>query len=381
MTPDIEAAFGAMLRRISESGWTGDVFAPKPVVGPEFDPLAELPPPGEWSDLQRQLFGALRRIKPKHKLAVLTMMCNDAPYIAEFIAHHLAIGVERIFVYTNNNTDSSLAVLRWFEANGLVTVLPMVTDGGIHIQRKNYHHALFLLPELRQYEWVGVIDSDEFLLPDARYGHHLPTMLDAAPADAEAILFPWHWRLGPVSFEPSPGLLAERFSHANHWDHGKSVMRLRNVWSLFRLHFPLFIGEFPLHDTLFNRIVRDEGRPDRNCTGAGGWTEHFWTKSFAEFVVKKRRGEVEELGGETSFQRGYETYFEWSQPCTPANHAPWPEVVLERTHAWLARFALRPGYAALREKWEADCAAHTEATRANPALRRIFADMQARVPR
>ncbi len=380
MTPAIEAAFAATLQRIAAPGWTGDFSAPQPVVGPQFDPLAELPPPDQWSDLQHELLGELRQIKPKHKLAVLTMMCNDAPYIAEFIAHHLAIGVERIFVYTNNNTDSSLAVLRWFEANGLVTVLPMATAGGIHLQRKNYHHALFLLPELRLYDWVGVIDSDEFLTPDARYNHHLPTMLDAAPADAEAIVFPWHWRLGPVTFEPTPGLLAERFSHANHWDHGKSVMRMRHVCSLFMLHYPLFFGAFPLYDTLFNRIVRDQGRPDRNCTGAGGWTEHFWTKSFAEFVVKKRRGEVPGLGGETAFLRQYETYFEWNQPCTPANRAPWPAAVLQRTREWLARFAMRPGYAALREKWEADFAANTQATSADPELRKIFADMQARLP-
>ena len=181
MTPIIEAAFGATLRRICNPSWTADFSTPKPVVGPEYDPLAGLPPQVRWSRLQHELVGKLRQIEPKYKLAVLTMMCNDAPYIAEFVAHHLAVGVERIFVYTNNNIDSSLAVLRWFEANGLVTVLPMVTAGGMHIQRKNYHHALFLLPELRLYDWVGVIDSDEYLLPDSRYNYHLPTMLDAAP--------------------------------------------------------------------------------------------------------------------------------------------------------------------------------------------------------
>lgn len=380
MTPAIEAAFAATLRRISSPAWSGDFSAPQPVVGPAFDPLADMPPPREWSGLQHQLLAALRRITPRHKLAVLTMMCDDAPYIAEFIAHHLAIGVERIFVYTNNNTDSTRAVLRWFEANGLVTVLPMVTAGGIHIQRKNYHHALYLLPELRLYEWVGVIDSDEYLLPDARYDHHLPTMLDAAPADAEAILFPWHWRLGPVTFAPSPGLLAERFAHANHWDHSKSVMRLRHVWSLFRLHYPLFDGDFPLHDTLFNRIVQDEGRPDRQCTGAGGWTEHFWTKSFTEFVVKKRRGEAPGLRGETAFLRPYEAYFEFNQPRTPANRAPWPEAMLARTREWLARFAARPGYAALQARWEADFAAHAAATHADPGLRAIYNELLARFP-
>jgi hypothetical protein len=380
VTPAIEAAFAATLRRLS-AGWAGDFAAPRPVVGPEYDPLAQLPPPGQWSALQHQLFGALRLIRPRYKLAVLTMMCNDAPYIAEFIAHHLAVGVERIFVYTNNNTDSSLAVLRWFEANGLVTVLPMVTQGDIHIQRKNYHHALFLLPELRLYEWVAVIDSDEFLLPDARHDHHLPTMLGAAPADVEAIVFPWHWRLGAVTFEPSPGLLAERFAHANHWDHGKSVMRLRHVWSLAMLHYPLFTGDFPLHDTLFNRIERDDGRPDRQCTGAGGWAEHFWAKSFAEFVLKKRRGDAAELGAETAFRRGYEHFFAWSQPCTPGNYAPWPEVVLARTRAWLARFASRPGYAALQERWQAAFAAHVAAVRADPELCSIYAQMLPRAAR
>ena len=156
-------------------------------------------------------------------------------------------------------------------------------------------------------------------------------------------------------------------------------MRLRHVCSLFMLHFPLFDGDFPIYDTLFNRIASDEPRPDRNCTGAGGWTEHFWTKSFTEFVVKKRRGEVPGLRDETAFRRSYENYFEWSQPCTPGNLTPWPKVVLERTREWLVRFAMRPGYAALRDRWEADFAAHTAATRADPTLRTIFLDSLASI--
>lgn len=380
MTPAIEAAFAATIRQLASPAHSRTFFMPKPEVGPEFDPLAAMPPPCEWSEVQNQLLAALRSIKPKYKLAVLTMMCNDAPYIAEFIAHYLAIGVEHIFVYTNNNTDLTPAILRWFEANGVVTLLPMVTSGDIHIQRKNYHHALYLLPELRLYEWVAVVDSDEFLLPSVQHGHNLRAMLDAALDEVEAIVFPWHWRLGQVRFSPSPGLLAERFCHANHWDHGKSVMRLRHVWSLFNLHYPLFDGAFPLHDTMFNRIENDGDRPDRHCTGEGGWTEHFWTKSFTEFVVKKRRGDAPGLKSETAFQRSYRNYFEWSQPCTSDNYAPWPEAILARTREWLGRFDARQGYSALRTAWEADFAALQAATRADPELRRIYEEMQVLVP-
>ena len=382
MNPAIEAAFAVTLQRISYPGWAPDFFTPRAVVGPEFDTLEVLPEPGHLSQVQQQLLAALRAIKPKFKLAVLTMMCNDAPYIAEFVAHYRVMGAERIFVYTNDNSDSTYEVLRWFEANGLVTVLPMVTAGKIHIQRKNYHHALYLLPELRLFEWVAVVDSDEFLLPDARYGHNLSAMLDAAPADVEAILFPWHWRLGPVSFEPVPGLLAERYVHANQWDHAKSVIRLRHVRSLHQLHYPYFDGVFQLHDTMFDRVVGDADRADRRCTGAGGWTEHFWGKSFAEYVVKKQRGDAPAaLDSAKSFAREYKTYFEWSQACTPDNYAPWPEAVLAGTKAWLARFAGRPGYAALQAKWEADFAAHVAATRGDSEMRRMFAEMQALIPR
>jgi hypothetical protein len=43
VTPEIEAAFGAALRRVTASGWRGDFATPQPLVGAEFDPLAELP--------------------------------------------------------------------------------------------------------------------------------------------------------------------------------------------------------------------------------------------------------------------------------------------------------------------------------------------------
>lgn len=379
MTPSIEAAFVKTQRHVSSIGWSDGMFAPRMPVGAEFDDLAKLPPRDRWSDAHRQLLLTLRQIRPQRKFAIVTMMCNDAPYICEWIAHHLAIGADQIFVYTNNNNDSTERALRWFQSHAPVTLLPMETAGYVDVQRKNYHHALFLLPELRLYEWTAFIDSDEFLLPDARFDHYMPNMLAAAPDDTDVILFPWHWRLWPVAFSPSPGLLAERFPHALHKEQFKSVTRLDAVVSMEQIHLPLFDRDAVIRDTLFAPVTFGANWLIPPKTGEGGWIEHFWTKSFAEFLVKKRRGEqINIADSNSSFRRAYETYFQWTQPLAPDNLSPWPAVMLDRTRERLAGFSEKPGYAALCDAIAAEFRAYTASVENDPALRELFSGFAGR---
>ena len=59
-------------------------------------------------------------------------------------------------------------------------------------------------------------------------------------------------------------------------------------------------------DSAFN-VVRDAWAPEQR-TAEGGWIDHYWGKSFEEFVVKKRRGESLALESGL-FKRAYEDLF------------------------------------------------------------------------
>ncbi|MGA7801454.1 MAG: hypothetical protein WCC36_11650 [Gammaproteobacteria bacterium] len=170
----------------------------------------------------------------------------------------------------------------------------------------------------------------------------------------------------------------EMASYADHWGLAKSVTKLRHVTSMFQVHFPIFDRDGGLYDTKFAPIIQSVDWHRKQKTGEGGWTEHFWTKSFTEFLVKKRRGEALGLT-DSFFLRAYETFFQWTRPWTPESHAPWPEVMLARTKERMARFAVKPGFAALQSKIAADFAIHCAAVQADPAMHALFEEMKARL--
>jgi hypothetical protein len=380
MSAALDRAFEATRRRIAGLAWADDIFTAPAPVGIELDGLAEIVQKPQWSPAQRALWDDLRRIEPRQTLAVLSMASNEAPYLAEWIAHHLAIGVEKIFVYTNNNDDGTDEVLRWFARNAPVVPIPVTCARGVNVQQKNYRHALFLLPELRLFDWVAVLDVDEFLLPDARYGHNMRNMLAAVPDDTQSLLFPWHWRTGKRTFERGPGLLAERYGHAVANKTFKCVSRLRHAVSLAQVHFPEFDQPRIMRDSEFNIIPHEAGWYLRQWPGTGGWMEHFWGKSFEEFLIKKRRGETLALDGKP-FHREDENFFQWAPPAIPRTAAPWPEAMLAATKARLAQFAQKPGFTALQESVEARYAAYAEGVRNDAALRARYDEMSRRFPR
>jgi hypothetical protein len=380
MNAALDAAFEAMRRRIGAPAWADDIYTLPAPVGTEWDALAEPAPPQEWSVARHAVLADLRRIEPRHKLAVLSMASNEAPYLAEWIAHHLAIGVEKIFVYTNNNDDGTDEVLRWFAGCAPVVPIPVTVMPGVNVQQKNYRHALFLLPELRLYEWVAVLDVDEFLLPDARYGHNLRNLLAAAPADTETIIFPWHWRAWPRDFARGPGLLAERFGHAGPSNHVKSVTRLRHVMSLEQVHVPEYDRPVAVRDSAFTLVAQEDDWTRRQQPGTGGWVEHFWGKSFEEFLIKQRRGEVLALSAKP-FRRATEEFFKWAPPVRPGNAAPWPDAMLDATKEKLAQFAARPGFTALQDMVERRYAAYAATVRDDAKLRAIYDEMIVRFPK
>lgn len=309
-----------------------DVF-----IGSDLDGLIDCHWSEECSAQQRELQSALRSIVPRQKLAVLSMVRDEALYLAEWIAHYLSIGVDHIFVYTNDNRDGTDELLRWFSQNTPVTPLFTTVAPGINIQRKNYQHAVFLLPELRLYDWVLVVDADEFLVPAAHFDHSLPRMLDAAPPDAAAIVFPWLWRLWDRQFERTPGLLAERFKHAIPHVLFKSASRLRQVTSLCEIHVPRLENGAKLVDTAFAPVTADQIWTGSHKSFEGGWIDHFWGRSFEEFIIKKTRGDLLKIpSGE--FQRKYETFFSWSAPYNDANRAPVPAPIVAGIKNGLEKF-------------------------------------------
>jgi hypothetical protein len=370
----------ATLARIERVSWADGVALSRGLpaygsasafIGTDLDGLSDCLAPEQWDETRRELQAALRAIKPKREVAVLAMARDEALHLPEWIAHHLSIGVDHLFVYTNDNRDGTDELLRWFSQNAPVTPLFTTAAVGVDIQRKNYQHAFFLLPELRLFEWVLVVDVDEFLVPAAGYDHRLPTLLDEAPEDAAAIVFPWAWRLYDRALERTPGLLAERFEHALPHALFKSVVRLKHATSLCQIHVPTLDAGARILDSSFAPLDPNEIWSGSRKSAAGGWIDHYWGRSFEEFVIKKTRGDSLAIP-DGQFQRAYETFFSWTAPCTDGNRAPVPESMLASIRTKLAHFDRDPDYRALTEKAAAFYDRHAAALKGDLPLIELY---------
>lgn len=90
---------------------------------------------------------------------VLGMAKQEKRYIRDWVAYHLRIGFDRIYLYDNNNTDgeSYNEILADYIESGKVELVDI--RGRIGIQNYTYNSCYYLLP----YRWMAVIDIDEYI--------------------------------------------------------------------------------------------------------------------------------------------------------------------------------------------------------------------------
>lgn len=334
-----------------------------------------------WSEDVRKGFLSALEIKPSRKVAVVVAMRDDGVSILEWVAHYRALGFDGIFVYSNDNADGSDDLLRLLADAGVLTFIESHTTGRFSPQRKAFEHSIRLLPELRDFEWVFYADSDEFLDLE-QHGQSVIRMLDALaarfPTSApSAVCYRWKWFVSGGAFARGPGILLTRFQHGNPHRVFKSIVRLRDVVSMCRLHFPDTREPGFFVDANFEPIPESRNVDDTwNYVNApirneGGYIRHYWNKSFEEFVIKKRRGDA--LGmAENPYQRDFHLFFDWNGPETPDNKDTPSDFLVHAVKREIARLNQIPGVYELDQRLQNGFAGLIETAGGSAALRAIY---------
>jgi hypothetical protein len=91
-------------------------------------------------------------------LAACAIYRDEAPYLAEWIEFHRAVGVERFFMYDNRSRDAHEEVLAPYVENGTVVVHEWPRHPG---QIDAYSHCL--AAHGSEARWIAFLDVDEFL--------------------------------------------------------------------------------------------------------------------------------------------------------------------------------------------------------------------------
>jgi glycosyltransferase involved in cell wall biosynthesis len=92
--------------------------------------------------------------------SICAIFKNEAPYLAEWITFHLAVGFDRFVLYDNGSTDGGRELIGALPFANQVTVIDWPERPG---QEAAYRH--FFENWRPHFDWVAYIDIDEFIHP------------------------------------------------------------------------------------------------------------------------------------------------------------------------------------------------------------------------
>ena len=120
----------------------------------------------------------VRRLQPTvRRLAMVTMVRYDAPYLAEWIDHHADLGFQHFYIYNHHDNSEISEIVRsypphfiteisWsgaYEADTAWAEPFLSVNSHCYTQCPQMMHAALKYGD--HWEWMGFFDADEFLCP------------------------------------------------------------------------------------------------------------------------------------------------------------------------------------------------------------------------
>lgn len=236
------------------------------------------------------------------------MMKDEAPYLLEWFAHHLAVGFTDILVYTNDCTDGTDDMLIRLEELGLGHHRRNIIREGIKPQPSAIKHAQ-IEPVVQNSDWVLLFDADEFL--SIKYGDGSIDQMLTAAGDADGIVITWRtfgsgnvidWSRDPVTEQ-------YRFAAPALWNKGWGVKTLfkfdPEYWKL-GIHRPKMKAKHLKTDYPKSiNWLNGSGLPMEDYFKYRGWRSirrtvgyewaqmnHYAVKGIDAYAIRKFRGNV-----------------------------------------------------------------------------------------
>lgn len=261
-------------------------------LGAELDFLAEWP--SSVSSFDASFLALMRsQTHARRRLCVIASSRNEGAYIVEWIAYHSLVGVEKFFVYSNNDDDGSDILLSRLHEAGIIFYINSDATNCLP-QYKAYGHGLKFLPDILDYAWTFVIDIDEFISFDpSRYSNLDDFLSCAESAGADAVCLNWQMfgmfdQRNTNLHDPLIARLTYRFPDVN--PHIKCAFRPKK-FEQSHAHFPFkYRGldrvEFLNSDMQSYEPSSREFALSNKPAADNAWISHFWTKTSVEMMCK-----------------------------------------------------------------------------------------------
>ena len=243
----------------------------------------------EYFSRRRALESTPKNQKFPYYLAAAAIVKNEAPYLAEWIEYHLLAGVEKFHIYDNESTDGTREAMAPYVRDG---VAEYIYWPGRAQQTPVYMHALERLRD--EARWLAFIDADEFIVPMA--APDIPSILKEFEGEA-GLCINWLVYGDNGRRRKTKGLVIERFTAHSlpEFERNrvfKTIIDPRRAYFM-NPHICKFVG-------MNTRAVNSDGVPVSHVGRPPALDKirinHYWTKTYEEFQIKKFRGDVAHPG-------------------------------------------------------------------------------------
>jgi hypothetical protein len=326
------------------------------------------PSPLEWLNV---IVNAL--IAKTARSCVVTSIKNEGPWLIEWIAHYKAIGIDSIIVYYNDCDDGSDDLLRSLHDCGEIIAIANDVTPDVSPQLQAYAHAFSLLRIPHQHDWVAFIDSDEFLVaeePLNDFGAMIEAVQQASHGGVDCIAVNWDWFASPEQFEWQNGLTVDRFRSAYKHEMKKCLFRPESALSIADIHFPLLAPKARAVDASGHEIAAVT--TDARAVGEEiVRLNHYFARSFEEFILKKMRGRGALAAGKEA--RPLDAFL-WASGGTSPR--PFNAAIRARLAAEMQRLLSIPSVGKANEETERRARAKLTDIRANADIREVYNNLR-----
>lgn len=236
-------------------------------------------------------------------LAVCSMVRNESNGIDEWINHYLARNISHFFIIDDDSDDDCYEILKRHEINGYLTVIkPQIPRTP---NRQNAAYNQFIKPLIGDFDWVAILDADEFLWDSE--GFSLPNYLSEIPEQISMVNVPMS-DFGDNGFITQPNNIVDSFTKRAKDIENPSPKYLKSICRVSCLqsidfHFPVVSGGSVIdtkrlklnHYKLqslerWNNLVIPRGSANCTVPGQRRHSEHFFRAN------SERMNAVEDFG-------------------------------------------------------------------------------------
>ncbi|MEA1835204.1 glycosyltransferase family 2 protein [Methylobacterium durans] len=225
----------------------------------------------------------------KYGAVVCGIARDEDRYIVEWIAYHLSIGFDHIFLYDNLSVRPVASLIKRRALLDKVTVIRWPSYPGQSAQQTAYYHFLHTYRDW--VEWAAVIDLDEFihLKQDASISAFLARFPEASAVSI-------NWRIfgssGETSYRRRP--MIKRFQRASELEFDanilvKTIHRLPQTRTI-HLHCGEYVDDALVVSPDGTTIAAGNHLKQEASNFAIAQINHYFVKSRDEWAVKNVRG-------------------------------------------------------------------------------------------